>query len=109
LVRATPVAVGPLSWAIAGMGIGLAYAPLSLIVLKEAPPGQEGRNSAALTLTDVLGTALGTGICGAAVGFGHANGWDRRAGLGLAFAIAFVGAVAGAVLARRLPAAADPR
>jgi MFS family permease len=101
LSSATPLALGPVYWAVAGLGMGLAYAPISLTVLKEAPPGQEGRISAALTLTDVLGTALGTGVCGAAVGLG----WDRRAGLGTAFAIAFVVAVTGILLAGRMPRA----
>jgi predicted MFS family arabinose efflux permease len=107
LTHATPVVLGPVFWAIGGLGIGLAYAPISLTVLKEAPPGQEGRISAALTLTDVLGTALGTGICGAAVAFAQANGWARRAGLGLAFAIAFVVACVGVALSRRMPTAVE--
>jgi MFS family permease len=101
LSSATPLLLGPVYWGVAGLGIGLAYAPISLTVLKEAPPGQEGRVSAALTLTDVLGTALGTGVCGAAVGLG----WDRRAGLGTAFAIAFVVALTGILLAGRVPRA----
>jgi MFS family permease len=101
LSRATPLVLGPVYWAVGGLGIGLAYAPISLTVLKDAPPGQEGRISAALTLTDVLGTALGTGVCGAAVGLG----WDRRAGLGTAFAIAFVVAAIGILLAGRVPRA----
>jgi len=52
----------------------------------------------------VLGTALGTGTGGAAVAFGHANGWDPRAGLAFAFAIAFGMAVIGAAISRRIRA-----
>ena len=88
----------------AGLGIGLAYAPISVTVLHDALPGQEGQASSALALTDVLGTALGTGTGGAAVAFGHANGWDPRAGLAFAFAIAFGMAVIGAAISRRIRA-----
>ena len=42
LFPAVPVAVGVAGWAVGGFGIGLAYSPISLIVLGEAPPGQEG-------------------------------------------------------------------
>jgi hypothetical protein len=88
--------------------MGLAYAPLSLTVLHEAPDGQEGRASAGLQLADVLGTALGTGVCGAAVALGHSRGWDRRSGLAVAFGIAFAAAIGGLVLARRVPGSFGP-
>jgi MFS family permease len=102
LSYATPIWVGPVMWAVAGLGIGLAYAPISVTVLHDAPPGQEGRASSALSLTDVLGTALGTGTGGAAVALGHANGWDPRAGLAVAFAIAAIVAGSGTLVARRV-------
>jgi MFS family permease len=105
---AAPILVGPVAWSIAGFGIGLAYAPLSLTVLHEAPAGQEGRASAGLQLADVLGTALGTGVCGAAVAFGHRRGWAPRSGLAGAFGIAFVVGVFGLALARRVPKSFDP-
>ena len=62
-----PAAVGIFGWGIAGLGMGLAYAPLSLIVLGEATVGQEGAAASALQLSDVLGIALGTGVAGARV------------------------------------------
>src|SRR5271165_1429248 len=58
LQPAIPVATGLVAWTVAGLGMGLAYAPLSLMMLQEAPPGQEGRVSASLNLADVLGTAI---------------------------------------------------
>ena len=103
LSHGTPVWLGPVMWGVAGLGIGLAYAPISVTVLHDASPGQEGQASSALALTDVLGTALGTGTGGAAVAFGHAHGWDPRAGLAFAFAIAVAVAIAGATVARRIP------
>ena len=67
LNRAIPVPAGMLGWTIAGFGMGLAYAPLSLTVLRDAGQGQEGSAASALQLSDVLGTALGTGAGGAAI------------------------------------------
>jgi MFS family permease len=97
-----PVAVGLVAWTVAGLGMGLAYAPLSLMMLREAPPGREGRTSASLNLADVLGTALGIGVGGAAVAAGA--GRDLPLGITAAFAAsAAVGVVALAV-SRRLPA-----
>jgi MFS family permease len=97
-----PVAVGLVAWTVGGLGMGLAYAPLSLMMLREAPPGREGRTSASLNLADVLGTALGIGVGGAAVAAGA--GRDLPLGITAAFAAsAAVGVVALAVT-RRLPA-----
>src|SRR5207248_1596970 len=67
LQPAVPVAAGLAAWTVAGLGMGLAYAPLSLMMLQKALPGQEGQASASLNLADVLGTAIGIGVGGAAV------------------------------------------
>jgi MFS family permease len=67
-----PVAEGLAAWTVAGLGMGLAFAPISLMMLRQAPPGREGQTSASLNLADVLGTAIGIGIGigGAAVAAG---------------------------------------
>ena len=62
LQPAVPVAEGLAAWTVAGLGMGLAYAPLSLMMLRKALPGQEGQASASLNLADVLGTAIGIGV-----------------------------------------------
>jgi MFS family permease len=103
LLPATPVYVGLAAWTTAGFGIGLAYSPISLLMLREAPPGREGWASASLSLADVLGTALGIGAGGAAVSAVTARGWPLAAGVGIAFAIAGAGAAALALASRRLP------
>src|SRR5262249_58040292 len=66
LQPAVPVAEGLAAWTVAGLGMGLAYAPISLMMLQKAPPGREGWASASLNLADVLGTAIGIGVGGAA-------------------------------------------
>ncbi len=97
-----PVATGLVAWTVAGLGMGLAYAPLSLMMLREATPGQEGQASASLNLADVLGTAIGIGVGGAAVA--AAAGSDLRIGITAAFATAAAVGLVALVLARRLPA-----
>ena len=103
LFPAVPLAVAVAGWAVGGFGIGLAYAPISLIVLGEAPSGQEGAASASLQLCDTLGVALGAGFGGVLVAAGAAAGWLPRAGIAGAFAVAAAVALLAAVLARRIP------
>ncbi len=90
------------AWTVAGLGMGLAYAPISLMMLRKAPPGQEGRVSASLNLADVLGTALGIGAGGAAVA--ASAGSDLRLGVTVAFAITALAGVTLLVVTRRLQA-----
>jgi MFS family permease len=98
-----PVAEGFVAWSVAGLGMGLAYAPLSLMMLRAAPAGREGWASASLNLADVLGTALGVGIGGGAVAAVARGKLPVSTGVGIAFAVAAVGAVIGLLLAQRLP------
>ena len=103
LLPITPIGVGIGAWTVAGFGIGLSYAPISLLMLREAPPGREGWASASLSLADVLGTALGIGAGGACVAAATERSWPLAAGVGLAFAISGAGAVGLAAASRRLP------
>jgi len=82
--------------------MGLAYAPLSLLTLQKALPGQEGQASASLNLADVLGTAIGIGVGGAAVS--AAAGRDLRLGVAAAFAAAAAVGLVALAFTRRLPA-----
>ena len=101
LQPSVPVAEGLAAWTVAGLGMGLAYAPISLMMLKKAPPGQEGHVSASLNLADVLGTAIGIGVGGASVA--AAAGHDLRLGITVAFAAAAVVGLAALALTRQLP------
>jgi MFS family permease len=95
-------------WAVAGFGIGLAYSPISLIVLGEAPPGQEGAASASMQLVETLGVALGAGLGGVLVAAGAAAGWPAWAGIAGAFALTAAVALLAAMLARRVPSRTIP-
>lgn len=103
LLPITPIGVGIAAWTVAGFGIGLSNAPISLLMLREAPAGREGWASASLSLADVLGTALGIGVGGACVAAATERSWPLAAGVGIAFAISGAGAVGLAVASRRLP------
>ncbi len=82
--------------------MGMAYAPLSLTVLKEAAPGEEGSATSALQLLDVLGTALGTGVGGAIIAAAGRAGDPGWAGLAGAFASGAVVLLLGLVLTRQM-------
>jgi len=98
-----PVAVGIAAWTVAGLGMGLSYSPITLLMLAEAPAGREGWASASLNLADVLGSALGIGIGGAAISAAVRFGWSLSAGLAVAFAITAAGGVLALTISRRLP------
>jgi MFS family permease len=98
-----PVAATVLAWTVAGLGMGLSYAPISATVLGTAEAGQEGRASASLQLTDVLGVSLGTGVVGVFVALGDGRGWATSSSLTIAFVVTLAVAVGGVAAATRLP------
>jgi len=102
LQPAIPAWSALVAWTVGGLGMGLAYAPISLMMLREAPSGQEGRVSASLNLADVLGTAIGIGIGGAAVA--ASTGHDLRVGVTAAFAPAALAGIVALAVTGRLPA-----
>lgn len=107
LSPAVPVAVGLVAWSVAGLGMGLAYSPLSLTVLREATPGAEGTATSGLQLSDVLGTALGTGVGGALLAFSARSGLETWVGLAGAFAVGAAVGILGIALAGRLDGRRD--
>jgi MFS family permease len=98
-----PVWEAFVAWSAAGLGMGLSYAPISLMMLRAAPAGREGWASASLNLADVLGIALGVGVGGAAVAAVSRGTGPIAGGVVIAFAVAALAAVMALVIARRLP------
>lgn len=76
---AVPFWVVPAVWAVGGLGMGLAMSSTSVLTLRLSVPGEEGRNSAALQIGDVLGSVLGVGAAGALFAGLHGTGGDPRA------------------------------
>jgi MFS family permease len=103
VARGLPVGVAVLAWAVAGFGIGIAYAPQAVTVLAAAKPGEEGRASAAIQLSDAVGIALGTGVAGGIISVTDARGWSVDASVTWVFVLALVGAVGGLLAAGRMP------
>jgi len=99
---AVPWPVALPTFALACFGMGLSYSPLALIVLREASPETQGSASSALSLTDTLGTALGTGVSGAIIGAGIRATGQPVAGLAIAFGVAMAVGLLGLVLTIRL-------
>ncbi|WP_240777276.1 MFS transporter [Nonomuraea basaltis] len=61
------------AWIVAGFGMGLGMATISVTALKQSPANEQGANSAALSVTDMLGAAVAIGAAGALVNvIGHA-------------------------------------
>ena len=101
LLPSVPPALAIVAWALAGAGIGTAYAPLSVTTLDRAAAGEEGRATSALQLCDVLGQALGTGVAGAIVAAASRIGHGPAVALAFSFAIAV--ALVGVIVGARLP------
>ena len=102
LLPRVPPALAVMAWAIAGAGIGTAYAPLSVTTLDRAAAGEEGRATSALQLCDVLGQALGTGVAGAIVAVAAA-GIGHGPAVALTFSFGIAVALAGVIVGARLP------
>ena len=102
LSPSVPIVVGIVAWAVAGLGMGFSYSPLALLVLRDATPETQGTSTAGLQLSDVVGTALGTGVGGALIAFAHREGAEGWVGLAWAFGVGIVVAILGFLLAGRL-------
>src|SRR5438876_1257562 len=74
LIPEIPAIVAIVAWGVGGLGMGLAYSTLSLVVLETAPTDQVGSATASMELSSVLGTALGTGLGGVIIAFAAATG-----------------------------------
>jgi MFS family permease len=109
LVPQMPVLVAALGWAIAGLGMGLAYSMLVLMVLETAAPGEEGFNSSALQLMFTLGTAFGAGVGGAIVAVADAGTIELASAIGLVDGVMVLGAVGAIAVSLRVSRGAPAR
>jgi len=89
-------------FAAAGFGMGLTYSQFAIIVLRDAPAAIQGTVTAGLTLTDVIGTAIGTGVAAAAVAASVRAGLGPGPGIAAAVVVGSVVAFVGFGLAPRL-------
>lgn len=105
VLDAVPPELSVITWTIPGVGMGFMYSAVTLVVLRGVGQATQGSASSALQLSDILGTALGTGVGGAITAAGERAGPD---GLGPAlaavFAMSLVVSLLGLVASRRLGA-----
>ncbi|MFJ9522163.1 MFS transporter [Kitasatospora sp. NPDC101801] len=64
LIPAVPVWVTAAAWAVGGIGMGLAVASVSVLMMQLSTPEEAGVNSAALQLSDALGNVAMAGLAG---------------------------------------------
>jgi MFS family permease len=105
----TPVAVTFLSWAVAGLGMGLAFSTLQLIVLDSATEGQEGIATAGMQLANSLGIAISAGVGGAVVSAFSSGDEATATGIVVQSLLMSTALVAGWFVAARLPERASSR
>ncbi|MEY2468124.1 MAG: hypothetical protein QOF21_822, partial [Actinomycetota bacterium] len=85
-----PIIVFPAAWLVAGLGMGLGYQGLALVVLGGGDGLHEDKGPpaavvAARQMFDTLGNAIGTGVAGACVAIAIATHHNEKAGLIAAF------------------------
>jgi MFS family permease len=105
IVVLTDVSVygGIVAWAFAGIGIGMSYASMSLVVVESAPTGEEGTATSSMQLTNTLGAAVATGLGGAFVALLSTGDVASKSSLMVQY-LAMLGVLACAYLAAaRLP------
>ncbi len=102
LLPEVPAWIAIPTFAVSGLGMGLAYSQFAIIVLRDAPRDNQGAVTAAVSLSDALGTALGTGIAGAIVASSVRAGAGAGPGLGASIAMGVAVAVLRFLLAPRL-------
>ncbi len=102
LVGAITVWLAPAAWAVAGLGMGLAYSTITLLVMGHSPAGQEGAIASSLQVTEQLAFAVSAGLGGGAVSLAVALGHGEGPGIAAAFVVAGFAGLLGLSVARRL-------
>jgi predicted MFS family arabinose efflux permease len=97
------VVVAIVGWAVAGLGMGLAYSGSSLTVLQTADPGAEGSATSAMNLAGSLGIGLGAGIGGALVAALSVGSDASRTALMAQYAIMSLVLLVAVLAAARVP------
>ena len=95
-----PVIFAAVGWAVAGLGMGLAYSNIALSILAD----ESGTASVSLQFANTLGVAAGTGLGGAVVAAGVSLDWSQADSVGIVFALMAGVAVLALATAFRLPA-----
>jgi MFS family permease len=101
---ALPPLAGGLGWMVAGLGMGLAMSSVNVVLLALSPESDQGFNSAALQVSDALGSILFIGVGGAIFASLHERGADNTGVFLLIYLLMAAIALAGAAAAPRVRA-----
>ena len=93
-----------LTWALAGLGMGLGMPSVGVLLLAQSPEHRRGADSAALNIADVTASALCIGLTGVLVAAATAGLLPMRGVLVVVAAVYAALAVVGAVVAARAAA-----
>jgi hypothetical protein len=72
LLPAVPPLVAVGTWGVGALGMGMLFGSLGVLLLELSPEADQGTNSAALQVSDSLGSLLCTGAAGAVFATWHA-------------------------------------
>ncbi|MDO4664772.1 MAG: MFS transporter [Actinomycetaceae bacterium] len=91
----TPIWFLVLGWTLAGLGVGLAYPIIALLLLRAAPENRKGEVSSQMQVADAMGMALLMGFISAIyASVAHLpQPWQYLPVLGLSFIAAFLSAI----------------
>jgi MFS family permease len=103
LLPGVPVVVAAVGWAIAGLGMGLAYSMVTLLVLETATAGEEGFSSSALSLMFTLGTAFGAGIGGAVIAVADAGHLELATAIAIVNGLMLAATLVAMAISLRVP------
>jgi MFS family permease len=102
LWSALPVELGVVAWAVAGLGMGLAYPGSTLVAMSTAGSGQDGLAAASLQVAETIGFAAGAGVGGALIALAVHLERGLDVGLGWAFVVTLAAALLAFAPAARL-------
>lgn len=94
--------VAAIGWSVGGLGMGLAMSSTSVAVLDLSPRHEQGFNSAALQISDALGTTTFVGVGGAVFAALHTPGQGDGGAFVLIYLLMASVALAGVVVAPRI-------
>jgi MFS family permease len=98
-----PLALPYAGWAVAGLGMGIAFPSIPLSVMNAAEAGAEASQLSPTLLMDTLGVAVGAGLAGACVAFAERVGASLRLGLVGGFSLSLVAMLVLLPVAARIP------
>lgn len=100
-----PAAVAYPTWAVAAVGMGLAFNTANSTAMDAALRGGQdvGDLATALSMGDVIGAAIASGVGGAILATGAREGWGDPTALGAVFGVMLGVLVVAFVVASRLP------